>query len=409
MKTVDQNLNIKKTENKRQWQLPFILNKEDSITMKPISLYIHIPFCKSKCYYCDFNSFAGIENLVDEYFKALNKELTGYIEKLKGYTVKSVFFGGGTPSYVNADYICGFLKRCRDNMNFTPDAEITIEANPGTLDEEKLKKYHDAGINRLSMGLQACQNHLLKEIGRIHVVEDFEKNLKLAREWGFDNINADLIFALPGQTFDEWVETLDYVIDKKLDHISCYSLTIEKGTVLDKTISEGTMEPVDEELDRRMYHYAVEKLKQNNYVHYEISNFALEGRESQHNIAYWIMQDYIGFGAGAHSYFEKRRYNNIYDVKTYISHLNNKGEIIENIYKIDEKTEISEYIILGLRMTKGVNLNLLENMYGYDIYKQHGDSIKKLTDRGLLTIKGDRMMLTPKGLDLANQVMVEFI
>jgi len=377
--------------------------------MKPISLYIHIPFCKSKCYYCDFNSFSGLENLIDEYFEALNKELTSYIDQLKGYTVKSVFFGGGTPSYVKADYICNFLKACKENLDFDSNAEITIEANPGTLDEGKLIKYHNAGINRLSIGLQACQNHLLNEIGRIHVLEDFDRNLNLARKCGFNNISADLIFGLPGQSFNEWAETLDYVIEKKLEHISCYSLTIEEGTVIEKKISEGIIEPVDEELDRRMYHYAVEKLKQNDYVHYEISNFAFKGRESRHNIAYWILQDYIGFGAGAHSYFQKRRFNNIYDVKNYISSLKGKLEIIENVCEIDKKTEISEYIILGLRMINGINLKQLEEIYDFNIYKEHGERIKKLMERGLLDIRNNYMMLTSKGLDLANQVMVEFI
>lgn len=350
------------------------------------SLYIHIPFCAQKCWYCDFNSYSGKEMLIDDYMIALNKEIQSY----SLHDLKTVYFGGGTPSFIDEKHI----KEILSNLDFK-DAEITIEVNPGTVTKEKLETYLKAGVNRISMGLQATQNEILKDIGRIHTVEEFEKCYMLAREVGFKNISVDLMFGLPNQTLANVKESVEYILKLNPEHISCYSLILHSDT--NKKL------PSDEE-EREMYHYIVNTLKEAGYVHYEISNFAKPGYESKHNLAYWNQEEYVGVGAGASSYVNGVRYTNVKDLQEYINGV--KPEIEETQ---TEEDKLREYIILQLRLISGLSIKVANEKFGVDIENKFNNEIKKMKNYDLLEIKDDYMRLTTKGLDLANIVWEEFV
>lgn len=372
-------------------------------------VYLHIPFCKAKCHYCDFNSFSCAEKHIPEYFKALNKEIELCSQSLGEGTVKTIFIGGGTPSYVDEEYIRELLYKLRSYTKIEPEAEISIEANPGTLSFKKLSAYRQMGINRLSMGLQAWQNELLKAAGRIHSREEFVENYNQARAAGFNNINIDIIFGLPGQTGEQWETTVNNIIEMAPEHVSCYSLKIEEGTLFGKKYEAGELEPASDELDRNMYYTAVDKLSGAGFKHYEISNFALPGYECRHNITYWKAERYIGLGAGAHSYIEDCRFNNLCDIGGYIDRINAGVLPRENMEEIDEKESISEYIIMGLRLTEGLDGKKFKKRYNKDMFELYRESIDKLERQQLIKISGTKIKLTSKGLDLANTVMVEFI
>jgi len=376
---------------------------------KTIGLYIHVPFCKSKCYYCDFNSFAGKDELVEPYFKALTDEIRLYAGRLKDCRIKTVFIGGGTPSCVEGRYIYETLNSCWQYFNVEQDAEVSIEANPGTLTHEKLILYKAAGINRLSMGLQAWQDRLLKGVGRIHNVGDFIENYDLARKAGFDNINADLIFGLPGQTMRDWEESVINVSKIGVNHVSCYSLKVEEGTVFGDRLASGDLTPVDEDLDREMYHFAVDKLSEKGFNHYEISNFAKPGFKCRHNLIYWEAEEYVGIGAGAHSYFEGKRFNNKYGIEEYISSILSREFPAENIQTISREESMSEFMILGLRLVDGISMNEFKARFEKDVFDVFGKQISKLIKKGLIRLDGDRLKLTKIGLDLANMAFVEFV
>lgn len=264
-----------------------------------IALYIHIPFCVKKCNYCDFNSFEALE-LIPAYLEALKKEISDL--KGKGYTVSTVYIGGGTPTILKDEELVSLLEILHQSVHITSDAEVTIEANPGTLTRQKLLSLKTMGINRLSLGLQAYQNRLLKIMGRIHTVEEFEKNYETARKIGFDNINVDLMFGLPEQQVEDFYKTLEYLVGLCPEHISCYALSVEDGTPFYRLWQKGALPLPSEEDEREMYHRAVEFLTGKGYNHYEISNFAVSKRESKHNMVYWSYKDYLGLGAGAHSF-----------------------------------------------------------------------------------------------------------
>jgi len=384
-------------------------NRQSQENDNKLGLYIHIPFCKSKCYYCDFFSFAGREDAIYPYFQALKNEIESYKGVLENYRIGTVFIGGGTPSVVNAIYIRELINNIRMHFNIDPGAEISIEANPGTLSFDKLAAYLDAGVNRLSIGMQAWQDRLLESIGRIHRSGEFVENFKLARKAGFTNINVDLIFGLPGQTFDDWAETINSVIELDPSHISCYSLKIEDGTVFGDMLREGKLKPIEDELDRQMYHFAIERLAEHGFLHYEISNFSKPGFECRHNLVYWEGRQYIGLGAGAHSYFNGKRYNNVCDLDSYINCGARMQFHKENIEEIDINEQISEYIILGLRLIRGVSADKFKLKFGRDIFDLFGEQIDNLISRGLLEFKDGTLRLTKSGLDLANQVFIEFV
>ena len=382
-------------------------------TNKSIGLYIHIPFCNSKCSYCDFNSYAGKLQWQDRYFKALEKELSLYAEKLNAIyghsTVDTVFVGGGTPSAVDAEHIYNILNHCRRQFNIGAAAELSMESNPGTMTAEKLHTYKEAGITRISMGLQAAQPHLLKFLGRRHTAEQFIESIQLAKQAGFTNLNGDVIFGIPGQTMLDWKKTLELLVSLEIPHVSAYSLKIEEGTLLGDMYESGTLKPVEDELDREMYHYAIKYLKEQGLNHYELSNFSAPGYECKHNLIYWQEREYIGLGAGAHSFLNNKRFSNEPKLETYIELVENgQNPVIEDI-EVTREDEMAEYMFLGLRLMKGVSEKEFVNRFGVSMLKTYNSQIDKLNKAGLVRLDGETVKLTSKGLDLANIVFMEFV
>ena len=382
--------------------------------LKEIGIYIHIPFCKQKCYYCDFYSMAEKEEWIPRYIKSLvneikqkkNEEEFNFIS-----IVKTIYIGGGTPSFINSSYITEILQAIYESYEIDKNAEITIEVNPGTTSIEKLEDYKKAGINRLSIGLQATQNHLLQAIGRIHNYYDFVDTYHLAREAGFKNINVDLMIGLPEQTILDVEDSLEEVISLEPEHISVYSLIVEENTKIQKGIQNGTICLPSEDDERKMYWKAKQILEQNGYKHYEISNFAKVGYESKHNMDCWKQKEYIGFGAAAHSYINSCRVSNIDSIEQYIKNIEERTPR-ENLVFHEKQTledKQNEYILLGLRMLEGVSIQEFKLKFvANPIYLYH-DKLEKLTKQELIEIDGDTIRLTNKGLDFANIVWEEFV
>ncbi|MBM6829742.1 oxygen-independent coproporphyrinogen III oxidase [Anaerotignum lactatifermentans] len=377
--------------------------------MKEAGLYIHIPFCRQKCFYCDFPSFAGKEELFAEYTDALCRELEKGAAELAGYGIKSVFVGGGTPTVLPMELMERIMGMVFDCYEILPEAEITTEANPGTLDEAVCRRLKQMGFNRLSMGLQAWQDELLLRLGRIHDRAQFLENLDNARRAGFDNINADLMFALPGQTLAQWEETLDAVIGLGLEHISAYSLIIEEGTPFYDWYEKGVYQETDEETDRAMYAMTQKKLTEGGYHQYEISNFAKEGKESRHNKIYWLDEEYHGFGMGAHSYWQGRRFHNPGTLEEYIRKAKRGEDLREEMEKIPQEEEMSEFMFLGLRMTKGIEKERFLRRFGKTVEAVYGPAIVRLKAEDLLEEAEGWLRLTQRGVDVSNHVFVEFL
>lgn len=377
--------------------------------MENIGIYIHIPFCKQKCSYCDFISFANKEIYEQQYIETVKKEIE-YKAKTK-YQISTIYIGGGTPSFINEKHIADILKVIRDKFDVNKDAEITIEVNPGTVDKQKLETYKKAGINRLSIGLQSTNNRILKQIGRIHTYEQFLETYKLAKEAGFTNINVDLMLALPNQTLEDIQESVENVIKLKPTHISVYSLILEDGTALKKKVDDNVLTLPDDELERKMYWSVKNILERSGYIHYEISNFAKAGYESRHNKDCWEQKEYIGIGLAAHSYLNRTRFSNICNLQDYINNIKN-GEFEKNI-TIHERQTIEdakkEYMLLGLRKIEGVDIQEFKNRYiDNPIYVFHKE-LEKLVNEELVEIDLNKIRLTKKGLDLANLVWEEFV
>lgn len=377
--------------------------------MKELAVYIHIPFCKSKCHYCDFLSFPNKNDVMDKYFDYLNKEIALYSEMVKDYSVKTIFLGGGTPSNVESKYIFDILNSIHKKFNIDKVNEVTIEVNPKTVNEDKLKIYKNIGINRISMGAQTLNDNLLKEIGRVHTVRDFYDSFNLIRSFGFENLNIDLMFNLPKQTLSDVVSTLAVVSKLDVEHISFYSLILEEGTRFYKRYSEGKLDLPDEELEREMYHRGIQVLKSHGYKHYEISNFAKPGYECKHNLFYWKVKPYIGLGLGAHSNINGLRYWNEENFENYFDSLENGKLPIAGSEKIDNAMEMAEYLILGLRLVDGVKLDDFYDRFHISIDSIYGSVLKKHEKSGLIYTDGDRIRLTSKGLDLSNIVFVDLL
>lgn len=377
--------------------------------MKPISIYIHIPFCKRKCLYCDFPSFAGCEAEYDAYVSALLAEIRERSEDLRGYRVQTIFFGGGTPTVLPPKVLGKIIDTIHSKYDVGSLAEITTESNPGTLNKAMLVELAAMHFNRLSMGVQAWQNHLLQRIGRIHTIEEFLDNYATAREVGFQNINVDLMFSLPGQTFLDWEETLEKIIRLKPEHISAYSLIIEEGTPFHEMYAKGVFTLPDEKLDREMYTFTKEFLQGNGYHQYEISNFAKEGKESRHNKVYWRDEEYIGFGLGAHSYFRGERFHNTYDMKQYISGKGDARKLVEERETLAEETQIEEFMFMGLRMTEGIENQRFLQRFGKNIHDVFQEEVEYLVGEKLLWEKDGFLRLTDRGMDLSNFVFEKFL
>ena len=388
--------------------------------MKEVGIYVHIPFCKHKCYYCDFISFADKNSLIEEYIKWLKYEIKevgqgnrlDYENKLDDLVlVKTIYIGGGTPSFIESKYITEILKTIEENFVVDEDAEITMEMNPGTVDENKLKDYYNCGINRLSIGLQETNNALLKEIGRIHTYEDFENTYSLARNVGFKNINVDLMLGLPNQNILDLENSINKILDLDPEHISVYSLILEENTVLKNKVDQGILTLPKDEMERKMYYTVKNMLENNGYIHYEISNFAKKGFESKHNLDCWSQKEYMGFGAAAHSYTNNFRFSNIENIEEYINNFKNNKEEDNLIFheKQNRESKMKEYMMLGLRKIEGVNIQQFKNKFVENPIFIFRKEIEKLVNEELLEVDGNFIKLTKKGLDLANLVWEEFV
>lgn len=378
--------------------------------MKNIGIYVHIPFCKQKCKYCDFISFQCMEDKFEDYFKCLIKEIGDKSEETID-EIDTIYIGGGTPSIVPAEYIERVIKEIFDKYKVSKNAEITIEVNPGTVDEEKLKKYLSIGINRISIGLQSTNDELLKMLGRIHTYKEFEDVYEKVRKVGFKNINVDLMIGLPNQTIDDVEESLERIINKNPEHISVYSLIVEENTKMFDLVNEGILKLPNEDLERKMYWRVKEILELNGYNHYEISNFSKVGFESKHNMNCWNQHDYFGFGVAAHSYFDGMRYSNINDLKRYIENLKNEEAVYNVVFheKQDKEEMMKEYMVLGLRKIEGVKISEFKNKFVDNSLYVFRKELEKLTKNDLVIIDEDKIQLTKRGLDFANMVWMEFV
>lgn len=390
--------------------------------MRELGIYVHIPFCIKKCKYCDFISFDNIleksqiycKSLIDtiENVEIIFPKLNISVNEFKeNFIINTIYFGGGTPSSIDLDLIIEILKTIKKKFKVANNCEITIEINPGTVNEQKLKNYKDAGFNRISIGLQETHNNILNLIGRIHTYEQFVESFKMARKIGFENINIDLMLGLPNQTLENLEESINRVIELKPNHISLYSLILESGTDLEKSVNAGKLLLPQEDLERKMYHKTKIILEKNGFSHYEISNFAKKGFESKHNLNCWDQKEYLGFGISAHSYLDKIRFSNISDLDRYL--LNIKNSKFEDNIEINEiqnhEDILKEYMMLGFRKLNGVKISEFEYKFRINPLFYFRFEISKLEEEGLIEVDLDNIKLTKKGLDLANLVFEEFV
>lgn len=376
--------------------------------MDKISLYIHIPFCAQKCLYCDFPSFARKDHLRKAYIEALNKEIISLREKYNNLEINTIFIGGGTPSVLEADELECLLKEVA-KLNMAKDIEYSMECNPGNLTEEKLEVMKNYGVNRISIGLQAKQDNLLKGLGRIHNYKTFKENFLLAKKVGFNNINVDLMFGLPNQRLNEWEETLREIISLEPAHISAYSLIIEEGTAFYNLYENDKLKLQTEEEERKMYHLAKKILEENGFNQYEISNYAKEGKECRHNLAYWNMDNWIGVGSAAASYINGKRIKNISSVEEYINSINEKGEAVEEIINNSKNDNMEEFMFMGLRKINGIDENEFKKRFSMNINDVYGEILNKYIDEGLLIRDSGRIFLSEKGIEISNIIMADFL
>jgi oxygen-independent coproporphyrinogen-3 oxidase len=391
-----------------------IHNSEIQELLKTTSLYLHIPFCHTRCHYCDFNTYAGMLPLREPYVHALITEigLAGQLAQLTNGTPRrsrTIFFGGGTPSLLTVEQIKRLLSACREAFAVDEQAEITLEANPGTLSSEQLTGLRAAGINRLSLGSQSFDAELLHTLGRIHSPEEIIQALNNARAAGFRSINLDFMFGLPGQTMQHWKTTLDRALTLHPEHLSLYSLIIEEGTLFHTWTNEGRIIPGDEDLCADMYEYADERLQAEGYENYEISNWALPGHQSRHNLTYWQNLPYIGMGAGAHSFFGGRRFSNVLDPQEYVRLLKKQQRPEADGESIDRIQEMSETAFLGLRTAQGVHLPTFEERFAEPFTQFVGTRLHTVEEAGLLEHDHEWIRLSKRGRLLGNEVFLRLL
>ena len=379
--------------------------------MKKIGLYIHIPFCVRKCNYCDFLSFSADDETKKKYTDSLIREIGAYADALKEYSIATIYIGGGTPSVLDIRDTERIVRAAADSYNADfsgKEFEFTMEVNPGTVTAEKLSAYRDMGINRLSMGVQSASDTELAMLGRIHTFYDAECAMDSARKAGFDNISLDLISALPGQTIEQYMYSVNKILDLEPEHISSYSLIIEEGTEFyEKYGPDGPLKGMlpDETTERRMYYMTRDRLEERGYYRYEISNYAKPGYESRHNSSYWEGTEYLGLGLGASSLMGNTRYRNTADMAVYLDNPVTR----ETDEILDKKARMTEYMILGLRKTKGISISGFRERFDADMYEIFGKEIKRSLSEGLLAVRGDMLHLTDRGLDVCNYVFERFI
>jgi oxygen-independent coproporphyrinogen-3 oxidase len=372
-----------------------------------LSIYVHIPFCARRCAYCDFNTYAWRGSIVRDTLQAI----CSHIESTDAgdVVVPTIFFGGGTPSFPDPEGIIRILDTIRSRLHVLPDAEISIEANPGTTDRARYAILRQAGFNRLSMGVQAFDDQLLQVLGRIHTAGEAICSFEAARQAGFENINIDLMFALPGQTMQQWQRTLRTATSLQPEHISCYSLTIEPNTPFYTLHQRGQLNLPDEETDLRMYLYAIRALTRAGYEHYEISNFARPGYRCRHNIVYWLNEEYLGFGPGAVSYRHGVRWKCLSNPRRYVQAVRDGLSLIEEEERLDASASLGETIMLMLRLREGVDVRAVEERYGVNLTQRYAHQLNRLQRLRLLEVTPDYWRITPRGLPIANTICAEFL
>ncbi|PXV89488.1 oxygen-independent coproporphyrinogen-3 oxidase [Lachnotalea glycerini] len=375
-----------------------------------LEIYIHIPFCVKKCDYCDFLSFPQLNvNYVPALIREI-EEINLMGKEAKNYIVKTIFIGGGTPSILEGEEIALVLKSVYKRFEIDSNVEITIEVNPGTATNNKLKAYQEAGVNRISLGLQSINNEELRELGRIHTYEEFLENYWLARKIGFSNINIDLMSAIPRQTVESWNKVLEKAIKLSPEHLSAYSLMIEEGTKFYDKWKQNILKLPSEEEERLMYYNTKSILEAAGYHRYEISNYCKKGFECKHNVGYWRRVEYIGFGLGGASFINHTRFSNVNNMQDYLKGADDNWEHLhQEIHQLSKQEEMEEFMFLGLRMINGVSIKQFEELFDVTYQSIYGTCSAQLVKDNLLDINGDRICLTEKGIDLSNCVLAEFL
>lgn len=379
-----------------------------------IGIYIHIPFCKKKCFYCDFVSYENKENLIQEYIDTVCLEILQNAEILSEYNISTIYFGGGTPSLIKVEYIEKILNTLKLFVTDEKEIkEITIEINPNSASLDKLEKYYNLGINRLSIGLQSTHDKILRNIGRLHTFNDFKEVLKNANAVGFKNISVDLIYPLPGLNLSGFKETLNSVIKLKdefnIKHISVYNLEVHENTRLDFLLKEGFVSLCNEDEEYKMREELNKRLQDNGFVKYEISNYAYPEFESKHNLCYWNQEKYIGFGVNASSFFNLKRYRNTSNIDKYIDGIKNNKNIVVETEELDKLSLMKEYIILKLRLSKGVEISEFKQKFGTDIFDIFNTEFNSLKKDNLVNITSKNISLTNRGEEVANIVWEMFV
>jgi oxygen-independent coproporphyrinogen-3 oxidase len=373
----------------------------------PLSIYVHIPFCRRRCGYCSFTSYSGREKDIPAYVSALLQEVR--LRAQSGATVQTIYFGGGTPSLLPSESVGGLLKTIDEYYTLDDHVEITLEANPGTVDLKYLKSIRSLGMNRLSLGVQSLDDRELKLLGRIHTSNQAREAMQQAKEAGFNNISLDFIYGIPGRTPKRWRDMLGEMVSLGAQHLSLYALTLEEGTPMHDLVGLGEMPAPDPDASASEYELAEEVLASAGYLQYEISNWALLGYESRHNLAYWLRTPYLGLGVAAHSFLGGRRIANTSSLDEYLAYLG-KGELPpQNVEAIGSDTALSEAIILGLRLNRGVGAGDIRRQFGIDLYGRFAGEIDECVSLGLLERDGDVMRLTPRGRLLGNEVFMRFL
>ena len=376
---------------------------------KDLGLYVHIPFCVKKCEYCDFLSWSAGEEEREQYVNALLTEIESYRDFAKEYRVSTIFVGGGTPSVLLPKQMEQVLQKIYEVFELEKRPEITVEVNPGTVDEEKLQCYKKNGVNRLSMGLQSVKDEKLRLLGRIHTYQEFVESYELARKVGFDNISIDLISSVPGQTLQEWKEELETAAAQNPEHISVYQLIIEEGTPFYEKYAEHPELLPDEETSREIYLWTGKFLKEAGYEQYEISNYAKPGKESKHNLKYWERGDYLGLGLGAASMVRNIRMSNTKDMKTYLERCDKPKTMREDVQFLEEPRQMEEFMFLGLRKTRGVSKKEFRRIFGREMDMVYEKALHKCLENGMLLEQKDRIFLSEEGTLLSNMVLSEFL
>lgn len=371
---------------------------------RPLALYLHIPFCAAKCAYCDFASYPGREDVWEEYTNLLSGELRAWKEELSEYEAATVFFGGGTPSLIPAEKIARLMDNVRSCVDVRADAEVTIESNPGTLTKEKLRLYRGSGINRISIGAQAMDDRLLRALGRIHTSDQVCEAVSMAREAGFENLSLDLMYALPEQSADDWMKTLERAVRLQPEHLSAYSLIVEEGTPMAGRVESGAAVVPDDDAVVEMQRTAVQYLAEAGYHRYEISNYAKDGCECRHNIVYWQRGEYLGVGCAAHSMMKETRFENPRSLKEYLS-----GVRKLDVTPLTREDAMEETLMLSTRMCRGLDLAAWQRNFGEDFAAKRAKKLAQLEKMGLVRIADGFMQLTRTGLELQNAVVVELM